>query len=186
LKQTLTDRVEFFLKFVMRPEKIGSITPSSSYLTRRMLDDLPWAKMRTIVELGAGTGVFTRHIALHCQEGSNVVIFEQDPEMRRALKHRHPDFHYAAKAETLGKVMQSFSLPQADCIISGLPFAVFPDDLRQKIIAGVCENLASGGVFVAFQYSPLLYRLFRDYFSRVEFGFVLLNMPPAFIYTCKK
>ena len=42
------------------------------------------------------------------------------------------------------------------------------------------------GMFVAFQYSPQMYGAFHRMFREVKVGFTLLNLPPAFTYTCYK
>ena len=181
-----TDRVEFFLKFLTQPGKIGSITPSSTRLTKRMMANLPWEQMRLIVELGAGTGVFTSYIANRVHNDCSVLVFEQNKEMREALQARYPAFFYASQAQTLSRQRQELCLPKADCVVSGLPFATFPGVLRARIIRQVYDNLANDGMFVAFQYSPLISGLLKRCFSRVETGFVLRNMPPAFVYLCRK
>jgi phospholipid N-methyltransferase len=181
-----SDRIAFFRKFVTHPRKIGSITPSSSFLTRKMMGSLPWENMRTVVELGAGTGVFTRYIAARRSPECKVVIFEQSAEMRKALQARYPCFHYASKAETLGNVLKELDLPKADCIISGLPFSVFPETLRNHIVQEACSSLSDGGMFVAFQYSPFIYKTLKDHFPDIKVDFVLMNLPPAFVYLCRK
>jgi len=57
-------RAAFLYKFIQKPKEIGSIVPSSSFLTKKMLMNLPWDHIETIVELGAGTGVFTKFITV--------------------------------------------------------------------------------------------------------------------------
>ena len=80
-----TDRVAFFKKFVSEPQKIGSFTPSSQSLTRKIVRDLPWNDLNSIVELGAGTGVFTRYIAARKKNGCCMVVVEQDNILREQL-----------------------------------------------------------------------------------------------------
>lgn len=182
----LTKRINFFFKFITQPQKIGSITPSSNTLTKNMLADLPWHSIETVVELGAGTGVFTKFISKNAKENCNVVVIEKDVEMRSQLKNLYPDFYFGSKAEQLEHLLKAHSLPKADCIISGLPFAIFPKDLCQTIIENVTQSLRDGGTFVAFQYSPHMYKMLKKHFDEVNLKFVLFNVPPAFVYSCKK
>ena len=182
----IAERMEFFFKFVTQPNKIGSITPSSSYLTKKMMEDLPWQSMDTVVELGAGTGVFTRYIAERRHADCQVVIFEQSLEMRKELEQEFPQFHYGEKAQTVEHTLKLLRLPKADCIISGLPFSIFPEKLTKAILDGVVKSLSDDGTFVAFQYSPYMARMLDSYFSHIEREFVVLNMPPAFVYKCRK
>ena len=182
----MTSRVDFLYKFFLEPGKIGSITPSSSFLTSAMLANLPWDHMETIVELGAGTGVFTNFIAEHKKESCRVLVVEQDFNMRKPLRSTHPTFYYGAKAERLDWLLHWHNLPPADCIISGLPFAAFSESLRNEIVTAVHRSLKPGGIFVAFQYSLQMRKTLKACFHNVSIDFVPLNMPPAFVYYCEK
>lgn len=175
----------FLEKFFYEPSKIGSITPSSKFLTRKMFFGLAWNEINSIIELGAGTGVFTEYIASHKKSDCKAVIIEQDTFMRRDLQTRFPDFSCAAQAENLPFILQSCHLKKADCIISGLPFAIFSKELRAKILCAVKNSLKKDGQFIAFQYSPQMYSSLRKNFTDVKLGFELRNFPPAFIYRCK-
>ena len=182
----LTERATFLNKFIMEPQKIGSITPSSSFLTKKMLAKLPWDDIETMVELGAGTGVFTSFIAENKKETCQVLIVEQDFKMRETLRTQYPAFYYGAKAEKLGGLLTRYDLQSVDCVISGLPFALFSESFQNEIMAAVHRSLRPGGIFIAFQYSLQMKRILKKYFSELSIGFVPLNLPPAFIYYCRK
>lgn len=181
----MENRSIFLQKFFCAPTKIGSLTPSSQYLTRKMLYALPWDKIDSIVELGAGTGVFTEYIAAHKKQSCQAIVIEQDTLMRRQLEERFPDLSFGSQAENLPFILQKFGLEKVDCIISGLPFAIFPQQLRQQILCGVECSLKAGGQFIAFQYSLQMYSSFKKCFPEIKLGFELRNFPPAFIYRCK-
>lgn len=180
------DKLMFLKDFLLNPAKIGSVTPSSSYLTRKMLASLPWAKFKVIVELGAGTGVFTEFIAAHKRPDTAFLVIEQDPQMQKDLRERFPQVLFGSQAEDLPALMRLHGLPKADCIISGLPFAVIENKDRLKILAGIDRSLSSHGKFVAFQYSLQMYCTFHRIFRKVKLGFTPWNLPPAFTYTCCK
>ena len=182
----MTERVAFLNKFIMEPKKIGSITPSSSFLTKKMMGKLPCDNIDTIVELWAGTGVFTDYISKNKKQSCQFLVIEQDLKMRENLRLKYPSFHYGTKAEKLDGLLQSYDLQQVECIVSGLPFAVFPESQRQKIMAAVIRSLKPGGIFVAFQYSLQMRKTLKKYFSELDIAFVTLNMPPAFVYFCRK
>lgn len=182
----MIERVAFLNKFIMEPKKIGSITPSSSFLTKKMMEKLPWNNIETIVELGAGTGVFTDYISDHKKISCQFLVIEQDLKMQENLQIKYPTFYYGAKAEKLDLLLQRYDLQQVDCIVSGLPFAIFPESQRHNIMAAVNRSLKPGGIFVAFQYSLQMRKILKKYFSDLDIGFVPINMPPAFVYFCKK
>ena len=179
-------RAAFLYKFIQKPKEIGSIAPSSSFLTKKMLANLPWNNIETLVELGAGTGVFTKFITANKKASCQIVVIEQDSDMRKALQSKYPAFHYGTKAEKLDWLLERYDLPQVDCIVSGLPFAAFSESLRDKIMLAVKHSLKPGGIFVAFQYSLQMRKTLKKHFDEVKIGFVPLNMPPAFVYCCKK
>lgn len=182
----LESRSIFLKKFITEPTKIGSCTPSSHYLTRKMVSRLDWDHVHTIVELGAGTGVFTSYIMEHKRPDCSFLVIEQDPVMRADLKKSFPTALFGNEAEDLSYLLKAKGLHQADYIISGLPLTVLPHDTRQTIMDEVWKSLAPHGYFIAFQYSPCLYSYFHRYFNRVSVSFEVRNLPPAFVFTCQK
>lgn len=117
------ERGFFLKKFLAHPTQIGSVTPSTKHLAETMLRRLDWANMKQVVELGAGTGVFTEYIEAHRRPDCRALIIEQDKLLRKDLSRRFPRMEFGAQAETLPFLMQKFGMEKADCIISGLPFA---------------------------------------------------------------
>jgi phospholipid N-methyltransferase len=61
-RTTLLNRILFFYKFIQSPNTVGSITPSSFFLSKEMMKNIDWSNTTSIVELGAGTGIFTNQI----------------------------------------------------------------------------------------------------------------------------
>lgn len=181
----MIDRTGFIQKFISEPLKIGSITPSSSFLTKRMLEDLPWGNIRFIIELGAGTGVFTEYIARNKKKVCQVLIIEQDRKMREALQSQYPDFFFGSAAESLQDYLVDYNLPKSECIVSGLPFALFSETLQHQIMEEVVCCLCPDSVFRAYQYSLHMWNTLEHYFSDVSFSLEPLNVPPAFVYTCR-
>ncbi|MRX70780.1 methyltransferase domain-containing protein [Bacillus lacus] len=179
------NRALFFYKFWTDPKQIGSITPSSRFLAKKIVDQVNWEQAETIVELGAGTGVFTKYISQNAKNGSSVLIIEQDFYMREKLKKEYPSFYFASNAEELTVIMDKMNLKKADAVISGLPFANFSDESRTSIMNEVKNSLQEDGAFVGFQYSFQMKEMLKAYYNSVSFKFVPLNIPPAFVYTCK-
>lgn len=180
------EKLLFLYKFLRSPKSVGSITPSSRFLTRAMMQMIDWSNVRTIAELGAGTGVFTRYIAEHKHPDCHVYVFEKDLNMRRRLEHLYPSFHFYESAASITSVSEAHSSQGLDCIVSGLPFANFPQDLRDDIMRSIEQSLAPGGLFIAFQYSTQMRRHLDKNLERRSIRFVPLNFPPAFVYCYRK
>lgn len=184
--QSLTDSIRFFYTFVRSPRQVGSIMPSSRFLARKMLKEIPWEQLESIVELGAGTGVFTKRIAKARQPDCVAVIFEQDHHFREQLTRSYPELIYRSNAKDLLQTVKELKLPHVDAIISGLPFATLPKELTEEVLYGVVKALKPGGLFVTFQYSLHMKKQLDRQFSSVSLSYVPLNIPPAFVYTCVK
>jgi phospholipid N-methyltransferase len=183
---TLTEKVSFFMKFIESPTQIGSITPSSRFLAQKMLAPIDWESVRFVAELGAGTGAFTKHIQqlkhLHCK----VAVFEKDDDLREELQRLYTKLIYFKDAIQLSEKVQFMGMDSLDAVISGLPFALFEEAFRERIIDEVIHSLKPNGIFVAFQYSLQMKKMLSRKFSQVEISFVPLNIPPAFVYVCHK
>lgn len=186
LRRIILDKFLFLHKFVKSPRCIGSVTPSSIFLAQAVIKPIDWNNIRSIVELGAGTGVFTGYIQRLKHPDCKGIIFEQDSEMVHRLMQIYPRLNYRYYAEELYPVIQQLGLSEVDCILSGLPFMNFPQSLRDRILDGVVNSLKPGGLFIAFQYSLQMKNQLSKRFKKIDLGFVPLNIPPAFVYYCYK
>ncbi|RKP56162.1 methyltransferase domain-containing protein [Cohnella endophytica] len=177
----------FLRRFLRRPKQIGSIVPSSGYLSRRMVSAIPWHRVGTIAELGAGTGAITGEIARMAVSTAKVFVFEKDAKMRQRLKRMYPEFICGANVTNLSLLLEAYGLSGGlDCIVSGLPFYNFSEPVREMLLGHIFEALKPGGLFVAFQYSLQMRKPLSRKFEIERIDFVPLNFPPAFVYVCRK
>jgi phospholipid N-methyltransferase len=180
------ERGLFFHKFLRSPLTVGSVTPSSHFLTNKMMKPIEWGCVSAMAELGAGTGVFTRAIHQLSLPETQVIVFENDADMRAHLREAFPTFHHRSDALELTRAVWELGLSGLDCIVSGLPFGAFSQDLRSRIMERIVDALKPEGVFIQFQYSLQMLPELCQRFAHVQVGFVPLNMPPAFVYVCRK
>ena len=186
MQQTqVAEKMVFLYKFLQSPKSVGSVTPSSRFLTEKMMQPIDWHSLLAAAELGAGTGVFTRAIRERLHPAAKALIFEQDDAMRRHLMLREPSLTFEKDAQDLSASLQRHGLTHLDAVVSGLPFANFDPVLRDRILDEVCQSLRPGGVFVTFQYSLQMKAHLEKKFAQVQIGFVPLNFPPAFVYVCR-
>ena len=82
--------------------------------------------------------------------------------------------------------MLNEKIEQIDCILSGLPFFNFSQLIRDKLIEQIIMSLKPGGLFIAFQYSQQMKKQLSQHFDIEEILFVPMNVPPAFVYICRK
>lgn len=176
----------FLQTFIRKPKEIGSVWPSSSFLTRKMVGPISWNEVDAIAELGSGTGAITRELRLHVSEKANVFLFEKDKKMMENLQEEFPEFLCSTNAVHLVNIINQHGVQQLDCVLSGLPFFNFSTELRKSLLNQVFESLKPGGYFIAFQYSLQMKRHISERFDIERIYYVPLNFPPAFVYVCRK
>lgn len=166
----------------------GAVAPSSRFLTKRMTALLHKSNSKYVVELGGGNGVFTRKILSKMPEDGILLCFEINPVFCELLSRiKDPRFFLIKdSAEKMNEYMQSHNMPHADFVLSGLPLAIFPAPLTKNILNAVVKGLSKEGRYIQFQYSLNQLKELKTYFSKVTYGFTFINIPPAFVYTCKK
>lgn len=178
-------KVLFFKNFLKNWKEVGSITPSSGFLAKKMLKSIDFSSVDTIVELGPGTGVFTREILSRMKPDSKLLALETNDEFVERLNNIIDDRFTVLKvsAKNLSVFLKG---EKVDVIVSGIPFSVMKKEIKEKMLYEIKENLKIGGMFIQFQYSLDLRKLLNKIFNNnVKLSFVPFNIPPAFIYTCE-
>jgi len=153
-----------------------------------------------VVELGPGTGPFTKEILRIQAEHSNTtyLAFELSDEFIERLRTKFPankDDFIKESAEHIARELKKRNIEYADAVISGLPWAIFPRALQKGILDSVHTALRPGGRFCTFAYLQGIVlpagRHFKDLlqgtFGNVKRSdIVWKNLPPAFVYRCQK
>jgi len=153
-----------------------------------MLHPIDFSKKLNLIELGAGDGVITRHILGEMSPDSKLFIFEVNDSFIEKLRQISDPRLYIIhdSAEKMDKYLNENGVDKVDHVISALPFVMFPEDLAEKIVRKASSLLKPGGKFVQIHYSLVLKKLYSKIFGNVKVGFVLLNIPPAFILVSRK
>ena len=183
----MQSRLEFFKQWLRNPRELGSITPSSRFLTRELLDRIDFASARHIAELGPGTGVFTGAILERLHPEGKLLAVDTNAAFVEHLKREFPDPRLTvleASAEHLDQLIAEAGWPSANAVISGIPFSLLPKPVARAILEAAKRSLGGDGLMVGYQYSKLLRPALLDVFGNVHYRSVFLNIPPAFVYTC--
>ncbi|MEI7024083.1 class I SAM-dependent methyltransferase [Paenibacillus sp. y28] len=180
------NKLLFLQKFIQSPKQIGSVIPSSRFLAHRMLSAVDSRPALKVAELGPGTGAITQYLYRIITPGAHVFLFEKDYELRSRLMASYPHYHHYAEATELTSALKEKGVDRLDCIISGLPYFNFPQAIRDQLLEQIQLSLKPNGQFIAFQYSLQMKEQLADYFDVEAIRMVLLNIPPAFIYICRK
>ncbi|MBD3281984.1 methyltransferase domain-containing protein [Candidatus Uhrbacteria bacterium] len=167
-------------KFFKAPKTIGSIAPSSNSLGHLMVKNLPF-NAKTL-ELGPGTGAITTHITAKLSDPSLLTCAESDSQLAAICQNKFPNI--TVLNQDIQQILNSNH--SFDAIISGIPFAAMKPKHRNQLFHLIHQRLTPGGTFTMFQYSMLTRQELRNIFGKLTTDFTLFNLPPAFVFTCRK
>jgi len=168
--------LRFTRQFLSHPRQIGTVVESGRRLARRMAEEIEGSSR--VIELGAGTGSVTAEILRRLPENGQLTCFEINAEFCRSLREIH-DSRLQVINDDATKCERY--VDQADCMVSGLPLALFGRREKERIL----ELSSRCGTYIQLQYTPVLGKEIRRYFADVKLKFVLLNCPPALVYVCR-
>ena len=183
----------------------GSVWPSSRALAASMTRSLRNADgPRRILEVGPGTGPFTRVILRAMRDGDELDIVEINEGFCEHLETHFLSDHRERHPERVVRlhrkpVEEAELTPGYDFIVCGLPFNNFPPQLVRSIMRSLMGLLAPGGEFAYFEYAgvrrmkaPFIGRDGRDRLGRINAHgrrmarrndgrreLVVANFPPA-------
>lgn len=189
--------LEFISQCIKHPSYVGAIAPSTEKLAVQMVAPVDLNHVETIVEYGAGTGVFTQYIANRIDQKKTMFFsFEIDDKLHKICSELLPEVEIIKdSAANINEQLKKHGKDHADAIVSGLPWAIFPDKLQDEILKPTVDALAEGGVFTTFTYLHGFYlpgackirKKLKMYFSEFHLSPVVWNnFPPAIVYWCKK
>lgn len=168
--------VRFLNESVRHPKQIGTITESSQFLAKKIVQEIDGSVH--VVEFGAGTGSITLEILRHLPENGRLTCFEINGNFCKYLETIND-----SRLRVINEDAQNCSqyVDDLDCVVSGLPLNLFGKSKREKILA----LSGKSKTYIQFQYTPFLWARMNHYFRDVKIKFVPLNLPPVFIYICK-
>jgi len=188
IRSNLDLKLAFLRGFIQRPDLVGSVIPSSRFLTRRLASAIALTKARTVVELGPGIGNTTRALLDVLPQASRLVAIEINPEFVSLLRP-DPDprlMVHLGSAECVREILALHGILHADAIISGIPFSTMPAALGRRILNAIWTCLAPGGCFVAYQIRGHVAVLGRELMGMPKIETEFLNVPPVRLYNWRK
>jgi phospholipid N-methyltransferase len=186
LRGLVSERRRFLRSFLSGPGRVGAVLPTSRRTVRATLDMAPIAEARCVVELGAGTGPYTREILARLGAYGRLLAFEVDPALAGALAADLPDPRLQVVAASAADLEAHLDGRRPEVIVSALPFTSLPGPLHREILAVARKALADDGVMLVLQYSPFMQRDLERAFGSVQRRFSPLNVPPAVLFACRR
>lgn len=188
-KSSAPDAWIFFRQWLKNPLGIAAFSPSGKQLAKYMISELPKPATR-VVELGGGTGVFTRALIEHGIEPRNLLVLELNDEFYSHLCEQFPQAHVihgnAVELKALAERDGFLGAGLADAAISGLGLLSMSRDTQRAILDATFSVLRPNGRLIQFTYgpaSPVPRELVAEMGLQVRRGrFAWRNVPPASVY----
>ncbi|MEB2301718.1 methyltransferase domain-containing protein [Lysinibacillus xylanilyticus] len=178
----------FLTEFIKHPKTIGAISPSSKKLAKKMVDQICFENAHCIVELGPGTGSFTKELVRRKEQSTKLILIENNEvfcdKLREQFEHEPSIIVIHGSAENLCIYMSALNIKKIDYVVSGLPFTSLNPAISSRILQNVKECLEDGE-FITFQYSLIKKSFIQHYFEDISHKKVWINLPPAYVLSCK-
>ncbi|UVK37576.1 hypothetical protein LHFGNBLO_004633 [Mesorhizobium sp. AR10] len=170
---------------MLDPLRVASITPSGAALAKLMVSEIA-PGTGSVIELGPGTGVFTRALIRQGVSEEKLILIEKGADFAAMLRQRFPRARLLCiDAAEIGDAIDAGAAP-AGAVVSGLPLLSMPLKTVTAILAGSFAHLRDDGCFYQFTYGPrcpipgkVLEGLGLE---ATRIGRTLRNIPPAAVY----
>lgn len=189
----MNEHIQFLQAFLKNPLHVGAITPSSPDLALQMIEDVEPNEHNIVLELGVGTGSFTKPISQIVSCDKSYLGVEISRDFVKALKKEYPNLRFVCgNATKLQKLHEKSGLGKVGYIISGIPFVTLPNEVGDEILTEISKFMDAGCMFRTFQYAhgyymPSAVKLRK--FMRSRYGkarkspLIVKNVPPAYSLT---
>lgn len=180
-----TDFAYFFRTWLSAPLRVAAIAPSGKALARIMTQEIR-PNSGPVLELGPGTGSFTRALLARGIDESDLTLIEFGSEFRDMLATRFPRSRVLLMDAAELVQHRIFEGSPVTAVVSGLPLLSMPAQKVTDILSGAFHYLRPDGAFYQFTYGPrcpvpqrILDRLDLE---ATHIGRAVLNLPPAAVY----
>ncbi len=189
----MNENIQFLQAFLKNPGTVGSITPSSPELAKRMIDGIKPSSNNIVVELGVGTGAITKYLQHVVPDESSYLGIELDPHLVRTLRKNYSGLRIVrGNALDLEDIHRRSGFGNIGTIICCLPFVSLPNKTGEKILQEIDKYMQRGCTFRTFQYAHGFYfpsAIKLREFMRSRYGktrrspLIVKNVPPAYTLT---
>ena len=185
----MAEALGFFQAWLKNPLRVAAIAPSSRSLANLITSEISH-NTGPVIELGPGTGAFTRALIARGVRQEDLALIEFGSEFAAALH-----FHYP-RARTLWmdaarlRAVDLFDGRAAGAVVSGLPLLSMPPRKVISILTGAFRKMEPDGALYQFTYGPrcpVSLRLLDHLGLEAErIGGTLANLPPAAVYRIRR
>ncbi|CAM3358714.1 class I SAM-dependent methyltransferase [Bordetella flabilis] len=180
----IAEQAQFIRSWYRAPRTVGAVLPSGSALAEAIVRDVD-VRHVPVLELGSGTGAFTRRLVAHGIALNQLHLVELDSGFARRLRQAFPGARVHecdARRLTLPEGVRG----HIGATVSGLPLLNMSARAKMALLHGVFAQMRPGAALYAFSYGwgcPVSQRLLDRLGLRAEcVATVLRNVPPARVW----
>lgn len=182
------DTLRFLRSWLEDPRRTAAVAPSSRALADLMTRHID-GSTGAVVELGPGTGVFTKALLERSVPAQDLTLLESNLEFVELLRTRFP----GTRIVYTDAARQAWDIPSdihVGAIVSGLPLLSMSAEDVTSVLAAAFTRLRPDGRFYQFTYAmhcpvrrPVLDAL---HLQAVCVGRTVRNFPPAAVYRIER
>lgn len=180
-QRPLAETFGFFRAWLRAPLQVAAVAPSGRALAGLMTSEVS-GDTGPVIELGPGTGAFTRALLSRGVRQEDLALIEFGSEFAAALHFRYPRARTLWMDAARLRTVVLFDGRPAGAVISGLPVLSMPPRKVVAILSGAFRKLRSDGALYQFTYGPRcpVPRAVLDHLGLEadRIGGTLANLPP--------
>ncbi|QND54794.1 methyltransferase domain-containing protein (plasmid) [Phyllobacterium sp. 628] len=184
-----TDILPFLRSWIRNPLRTAAILPSGSKISALMTGEID-PHRGPVLELGPGTGPFTRSLLQRGVPEANLTLVEYSSEFASLLRGRYPNARILRMDAARIGDFDLFEPGSVGAVVSGLGVLTMPPRQVKNILNGAFKYLRPGGAFYQITYGPRcpVSKKILDVLQLEEsfVGKTIRNIPPASVYRIKR
>lgn len=183
------ERLSFLFQYLRNPKEVGAILPSGRSVANLMTLEID-ARHAPVLELGPGTGSFTRAILARGIRPQDLTMVETNSEFCGLLQREFPGAHvHCMNAADIAK-RDLFEGRKVGAVVSGVPFLLLSPNEAKAILEAVFEVMAPDAALYQVTYgltAPFPRGVLKALdLTATHAGRTLRNAPPASVYRLKR
>lgn len=185
----MTDVIPFLRALLTDPQRTGAVVPSGPALAALMTREIT-PESAPVIELGPGTGVFTRALLSRRIPAERITAVEYRADFAAVLRQRYPGVNVLCMdASKIGGV-ELFGGEPAGAVVSGLPLLSLDPRRVMGVLSGAFAHLRPDAALYQFTYAmrcPVTRRILdRLGLRATRVGCAVANLPPAEVYRIER
>lgn len=183
------ERLSFLMQYFRNPREVGSLVPSGTALSHLMTREID-PHHAPVLELGPGTGAFTRAILARGVRPADLTLVETNSEFCTLLSREFSAVRVLCMNAADINSRDLFGGRKLGAVVCGVPFLLRKPDEATAILSAVFKAMAPDAALYQVTYgfsAPFPRDVLRVLdLTATRVGRTMLNAPPALVYRLER